>query len=108
MPPHDPFTLELVLATGLRISGDLGGEDIIRHQVGMEGQIHWREEPPDDHDRAMEILVTAMDYHLQREGEFAMTDRDGRYWIVRTSQIVAVSITDPRGPARPVGFTLRE
>jgi hypothetical protein len=91
-------------------TGELVDGDIIKYQVGMEGSIGWREQPTDDHDRAQQILMLAMAFHLERDGQFGMYDKDGRYWIVRTKEIAAVSITDPEGRARraPLGFARLE
>ena len=107
-PP--PFTIELVLSTGDHIVGDLGVDDILKFQAGMPGNVTFREQPTDDRDRAMNILVVAMDYHLERDGEFGMNDHEGRYWLVRTRNIVGVALTDPTGAraARPIGFAHRE
>lgn len=105
-----PFTIELVLSTGDHVVGDLGVDDILKFQAGMPGNVTFREQPTDDRDRAMNILVVAMDYHLERDGEFGMNDRDGRYWLVRTRNIVAVALTDPTGvrTTRSIGFAHRE
>lgn len=105
-----PFSIELVLSTGDHILGDLGPDDIVRNQVGMPGNITFREEPSDHRDRAMNILVLAMDYHLERDGEFGMSDREGRYWLVRTRNILAVALHDRTGARAPraIGFAQRD
>ncbi len=102
-----PIEIHLELANGVQIDADVAEEDVIRDQLGLTGQVLVRKEAT-PRERAMSIAAMAIAYRIEKgDGFFALTDRDGRFWLVRADVIVAGAVRDPDDPAatRRPGFT---
>ncbi|MHB8958482.1 MAG: hypothetical protein ACYDAN_02535 [Candidatus Limnocylindrales bacterium] len=102
-----PIEIHLELVSGLQIIGEVAEEDVLREQLGLAGQIAARPDAT-DRERALSIAAMAVAYRMERgEGFFGLTDREGRFWIVRADTIAAGAVRDPGDAAatRRPGFT---
>ena len=106
MDDEKPIVVEVVLSTGQRISGPAKIADVLESQMGLAGEV-LSNRPQTDRERALSIASTAVTYRMEKgTGFFTLYDQDGRWWVVRASNIVAASISDPQDPDAPrrVGF----